>query len=120
MRLLSAAEQGDLNQLRGLAGFYVRLLRRVLRRPGVVLLAALGIALGSYGAYGAFGRGVEFFPEVEPEVARLQVHARGDLSVYERDALVREVEARVLEVGASRPCTPAPASPSGARTSTRT
>jgi multidrug efflux pump len=99
MKLLSAAEQGDLNQLRGLAGRYVRMLRRVLQRPLVVLLAALAVAVGTYAAYGAFGRGVEFFPEVEPEVARLQVHARGDLSVYERDALVREVESRVLEVG---------------------
>ena len=99
MKLLSAAEQGDLHQLRGLAGLYVRLLRRVLRRPVVVLLAAIVIAIGTYAAYGAFGRGVEFFPDVEPEVARLQVHARGDLSVYERDALVAEVESRVLEVG---------------------
>jgi multidrug efflux pump len=99
MKLLSAAEQGDLNQLRGLAGLYVRLLRRALQRPLVVLLAAIAIAVGTYAAYGAFGRGVEFFPDVEPEVARLQVHARGDLSVYERDALVREVEGRVLEVG---------------------
>jgi multidrug efflux pump len=98
MKLLSAAEQGDLHQLRGLAGLYVRLLRRVLRRPVVVLLAAIVIAIGTYAAYGAFGRGVEFFPDVEPEVARLQVHARGDLSVYERDALVAEVESRVLEV----------------------
>ena len=98
MKLLSAAERGDLNRLRGLAGLYVRLLRRVLRRPGLVLLAAIVIAVGSYAAYGAFGRGVEFVPDVEPDVARLQVHARGDLSVYERDALVAEVESRVLEV----------------------
>jgi multidrug efflux pump len=98
MKLLSAAEQGDLDQLRGLAGWYVRLLRKVLRRPAMVLLAAIAIAVGTYAAYGAFGRGVEFFPDVEPEVARLQVHARGDLSVHERDALVQEVESRVLEV----------------------
>ncbi|HET9346655.1 MAG TPA: efflux RND transporter permease subunit, partial [Candidatus Limnocylindrales bacterium] len=96
MRLLSAAEGGDLNQLRGPTGAYVRLLRTSLRRPGAVLLAALLIAVGSYAAYGAFGRGVEFFPEVEPEVAQLQVRARGDLSAYEQDALVRQVEDRIL------------------------
>ena len=98
MKLLSAAEDGDLGQLRGLTGWYVRLLRRVLRRPLVVLLAAVVIAVSSYSAYGMFGRGVEFFPDVEPEVARLQVHARGDLSVWERDALVAEVEERLLDV----------------------
>jgi multidrug efflux pump len=98
MKLLSAAEEGDLDQLRGLTGAYVRALRWVLRRPLVVLLAALAIALGSYTAYGLFGRGVEFFPEVEPEVARLQVRARGDLSVWQRDRLVSEVEDRVLGI----------------------
>ncbi|HET6522212.1 MAG TPA: efflux RND transporter permease subunit [Geminicoccaceae bacterium] len=96
MRLLSAAEGGDLNRLRGPTGAYVRLLRRLLPHPGKVFVAAMVIAVGSYAAYGMFGRGVEFFPDVEPEVAQLQVHARGDLSVHERDALVREVEERVL------------------------
>jgi multidrug efflux pump len=73
----------------------VRLLRRVLRRPLLVLLGAIVIAVGVYGAYGAFGRGLEFFPEVEPQVARLQIHARGDFSAREGDQLVREVEDRI-------------------------
>jgi multidrug efflux pump len=98
MKLLSAAEEGDLRQLRGLTGAYVRVLRRVLQRPVVVPLAALAIAIGSYTAYGVFGRGIEFFPDVEPEVARLQVRARGDLSVWQRDRLVSEVEDRVLGI----------------------
>jgi multidrug efflux pump len=118
MRLLSAAEQGGLDQLRGFAGFYVRLLRRVLTRPVTILIAA--IALGSYLAYGAFGRGVEFFPDVEPEVARLQVHARGDLSVHERDAWCARSSPGCSRSPASTPCTPARASRSRARTSTRT
>jgi multidrug efflux pump len=98
MKLLSAAEEGDLGQLRGLTGGYVRVLRRILRRPVLVLLAAIAIAIGSYTAYGLFGRGIEFFPDVEPEVARLQVRARGDLSVWQRDRLVGEVEDRILGI----------------------
>jgi multidrug efflux pump len=95
MKLLSAAEQGDLGQLTGLAGLYVRLLRRVLRRPALVLVGAILLAVGVYAAYAAYGRGIEFFPEVEPQVARLQIHARGDLSALERDQLVRELEHRI-------------------------
>jgi multidrug efflux pump len=46
--------------------------------------------------YGTYGRGVEFFPDVEPEFAQVQLHARGDLSIHEKDALLRSVEQRIL------------------------
>ncbi len=95
MKLLNASEGGDLGELGGVTGWYVRLLDRLLRRPALVALAALVIAIGAYAAYGAFGRGIEFFPNVEPERAQLMVHARGDHSVRERDALVQEVERRI-------------------------
>jgi hypothetical protein len=39
-------------------------------------------------AYISFGKGVEFFPEVEPDSAKVLIHARGDLSVYEKDASI--------------------------------
>jgi multidrug efflux pump len=98
MRLISASEGGDLRQLKGFTGFYVRLLQRVLRRPGLFVGAALLVAIGSFAAYGTYGHGVEFFPDVEPEMAKLQVHARGDLSARERDALVAQVEQRILGI----------------------
>jgi multidrug efflux pump len=98
MRLLSAAEGGDLNELRGPTGLYVRLVRRLLRHPGKVVLASLIVALATVGAYGLAGPGVRFFPDVEPEQAQIQIHARGDLSARERDQLVSEVEQRILPV----------------------
>jgi len=98
MKVLSAAEGGDLRQLGGFLGWYVRLLDRLVRRPGTVAAMAVVVAVAAYTAYGAFGRGVEFFPEVEPQQAQLHVHARGDFSIRERDALVREVENRILGV----------------------
>ena len=96
MRRLNASEGGDLKELGGLTGAYVRLLDKVLHRPALTAIAAMLIAVGAYWAYGTFGRGVEFFPEVEPERAQLHVHARGDHSIHELDALVREVESRVV------------------------
>ena len=95
---LAAAEREDLGSLRGLTGGYVRLLEWALGRPGSVVLAALLALVAGYAAYGAFGRGVEFFPEVEPQNAVVHVRARGDLSVEERDQLVRQVEQRVLGI----------------------
>jgi len=95
---LAAAESGDLSAIRGFAGAYLRLLELAIRRPGVVLLVAATVLAGVYGLYAGLGKGVEFFPEVEPENAVLHVRARGDLSVEERDALMREVERRLLDM----------------------
>lgn len=95
---LALAESGDLGQITGFTGRYIKFLDKALRRPGLILLAAFGLLIGVQFAYAQFGKGVEFFPEIEPDVATVLVHARGNLSVYEKDALVREVESRVLEV----------------------
>ena len=78
---------------------YIQLLTRLLHNPGKTLAVALLVMIGAYVAYGQFGKGVEFFPDVEPEFALIQVHARGDLSVHEKDAIVRQVEQRVLDMG---------------------
>lgn len=97
-RNIAATEDGDLDQLRGPLGAYVRALRVAIRHPVLMTLAAVAVVIGSWAAYGAYGRGVEFFPDVEPEQAQVLIHARGDQSVVERDALVREVERRILDV----------------------
>ncbi len=98
VRTLAAAEQGDLHEISGLTGAYLSFLERVLGHPGKVLLAAIALLVGVYAAYGIFGKGVEFFPTVEPERAVVQVRARGNLSVFEMDALVRQVEQRVVDM----------------------
>lgn len=77
---------------------YLRLLAQLLHHPGKVVLVAIGLLVLTQLLYSRFGKGVEFFPYIEPEVAQLNIHARGDLSVAERDALVREVEARILDM----------------------
>ena len=78
--------------------YYLRLLHRLLHNPGKTLGAALLVMFAAYGSYMLFGKGVEFFPDVEPEFALIQVHARGDLSVHEKDVIVRQVERRVLDM----------------------
>ncbi len=93
---LNAAETGDLSELQGAAGRYVQVLRPLLNHPGKVLLATIGMLILSSVLYGTFGKGVEFFPDIEPDVVSVSVRARGELSLDERDKLVRAVEARVL------------------------
>ena len=74
---------------------YRNTLGALLRRPGLTLLGSLVLIIIIYAAYGRFNHGVEFFPSVEPDSAQVQVRARGDLSIWERDAIVREVERRL-------------------------
>jgi multidrug efflux pump len=77
---------------------YIAILRMALARPLLVLVTACAFLVGTIMLYDAIGRGQEFFTDVEPEFAVLNIHSRGDLSVYERDALVREVENRILDM----------------------
>ena len=95
-RNLSAAETGDLNHVTGFTGTYVRVLRRSLKKPWRNVAAVTGLLLAVYAAFFTFGRGVEYFPEVEMPFGMVDIRARGDLSIDEMDELVRQVENRVL------------------------
>ncbi|RDD61334.1 efflux RND transporter permease subunit [Ferruginivarius sediminum] len=97
-RAIAAGSTGDLTRLSGITGAYLRVLRAALRHPAKVILAALVMLVAVQYAYSQFGRGVEFFPDVEPDNAVLQVHGRGNLSIHQRDRLVKEVESRVLQL----------------------
>lgn len=97
---LSASEQ--LARARGLDWLYLKALRGSLRHPALVIVAGIGILVGTFYAFLNWNAGVEFFPDVEPERAQVLIHARGNMSVAERDALVRRVEAEVLAVDAKQ------------------
>jgi multidrug efflux pump len=77
-------------------GPYMRTVRLALRRPGLTLALAALLLVAVQVAYGKFGRGVEFFPKVEPDYGQVVVHARGNLALEEKNRLVGEVEKRVL------------------------
>jgi multidrug efflux pump len=93
---LADAETGDLNDVTGFTGTYIRFLRSTLRRPLRNVAAVSGLLVAVYTAFFAFGRGVEYIPDVEMPFAMVEIRARGDLSVDEQDVLVRQVENRVL------------------------
>jgi multidrug efflux pump len=88
----------ELKTLKEPAGFYLSFLRLALKIPGLVLLTAVLLLIGVQVLYGVLGKGVEFFPEIEPKAASVLIHGRGNLSVYEQDKLVREVENRILDI----------------------
>jgi multidrug efflux pump len=95
-RNLTAAETGDLDTVTGITGNYIQFLKKSLRHPWINIGAVSLILVGIYVMFFTFGRGVELFPDIEPEFANLDIHARGDLSTDEKDVLVRQVETYVL------------------------
>ena len=97
-RNLAAAETGDLDTVEGFTGKYVRFLKKSMRHPwrNVGYVSALLLAI--YVAFFTFGRGTEYFPDVEPPFSLVAIHARGDLSINEKDLLVRQVENRLLDM----------------------
>ncbi len=77
-------------------GFYMRTVHWAVRRPGLTLSLALLLLIVVQVGYGKFGRGVEFFPAVEPDFGQAIIHARGNISLDEKVRAVLEVEKSVL------------------------
>ncbi|HKJ70403.1 MAG TPA: efflux RND transporter permease subunit, partial [Gammaproteobacteria bacterium] len=74
---------------------YRRLLAAAVARPGAALGLSLAVVAAAYGGYLVFGKGVMFFADIEPDYAQVQISARADRSIQEKDALVRAVEKRI-------------------------
>ena len=85
-----------LKRFSGLPKLYLGLLNIVLDHPVKVVLLAFCALLWAPWMYSQHGQEIEFFPKVEGTSALVLIHARGNLSLAEQDALTREVEAVVL------------------------
>ena len=77
-------------------GLYMRTVKLAVGHPLATLSLAVLLLVGVVQAYGKYGNGVEFFPDIEPDFGLVQVRARGNLSIQEKDALVASVEQRLL------------------------
>jgi multidrug efflux pump len=99
---MAAMETGDIREIRGFTGIYIRLLGAALRHPAKIVFLAVATLVAAWVLYANFGRGFEFFPKVEPDRAVMKVFARGNLSVDEKSALVGEVEQRILALQRER------------------
>jgi multidrug efflux pump len=94
------AENGDIKKLQGFTGKYVRVLATAIEHPWKILLAAIVVAIVSFTAYGLSGLGTEFFPNVDVKGINVTVRSAGDMSIYEKDQVVRKVENRLLDMQA--------------------
>lgn len=77
-------------------GHLIRFLTGNPVMPLVTIGAVVAFVVAVFGIYSEKGKGVEFFVDTEPEQAIIYVQARGNLSLAEKDALLRQAEAVVL------------------------
>ena len=97
-KILSSDSNLSILDLKGFTGFYAHLINKLLDHPAKVLLSAIVILIAVQYSYTKFGSGVEFFPEVEPDLAKIVVFARGNLSVEEKREYVSRVENIIFKI----------------------
>ena len=97
-RTLELLEQGDPRELRSLTGVYARILGFAARYGLITMAVTLAILFTTFWAYGQYGSGLIYFSQAESKFASVSIRARGNLSVDETNALVKEVEDQVLEI----------------------
>jgi multidrug efflux pump len=97
---MHVAENGDIRNLQGYTGKYIRVLATAIEHPWKILLAAVVVAFVSFTAYWLSGLGTQFFPNVDVKGINVTVRSAGDMSIYEKDQVVRKVENRLLDMEA--------------------
>ena len=89
---------GDIYTLDGFTGLYVRVLKTSMQHAWKVVIATLIFAALVFSAYANSGLGMQFFPDVEPEGGNIYVRGYGALSIYEKDALMVEIEEKLVDM----------------------
>jgi multidrug efflux pump len=98
---ISADEDEDLTDITKVGFFtniYLFILKISINNPIKITIVAVSLLIGIYAAYGKYGKGVIFFPSVEAENTKVIIYATGNLSVIEKDQLVRNVEQKIIQL----------------------
>ena len=94
---LKLLETGNLNDIKGIQGKYIEVLRYCLDNPKKLIALTIVSLISIQIFYGKFGKGFEFFPPIEPDYAEVVIHARGNFSAIEKDKIVNQIEKEILK-----------------------
>ncbi|MDC0192235.1 efflux RND transporter permease subunit [Alphaproteobacteria bacterium] len=97
-KILSSESNEPILNVTGFVGLYAKVLNFLLNHPSKVIISAIIILIAVNYTYTKVGEGVEFFPDVEPDLAKIVVYARGNLSVEEKREYVSRVENIILKI----------------------
>ena len=76
---------------------YLGLLSWSLRHRLIVVVAAVVVLAGSLSGFALYGKGMEFFPETDPDWAEVKIKAPVGTNLEASDDVVRQVEAVVMD-----------------------
>ncbi|MEZ8720799.1 efflux RND transporter permease subunit [Vibrio pomeroyi] len=91
-----ALHNGDFSQATGLTKAYYHTLSIAIKHPFKILFSAILLAVAVGFTYSKAGLGAEFFPEVDPPFFNVKVRSHGDLSIQEKDDIMRDIEQIML------------------------
>ena len=94
--IMLALDYGDFSKAQGLTKHYYQILNIALNYPLRILISAILLAILVGWAYAKSGLGAEFFPEVDPPFFTVKVRSHGDLSLDEKDVIMRDIESVML------------------------
>ncbi len=97
LKNLTLLESGDLNKIKGLQAKYIKIIRYSLDNPKKLITLTLVFLVFTQFLYMRYGKGVEYFPPIEPDYAEIVVHARGNYSPIEKDEILKKVENTIIE-----------------------
>lgn len=91
-----ALHNGGFSQATGITKLYYHTLSIAIQHPLKILLSAILLSIAVGFSYAKAGLGAEFFPEVDPPFFNVKVRSHGDLSIQEKDVIMRDIEQMML------------------------
>ena len=94
---LIEADEGSLDQVPGMVGRYIKTLSFAISHPIKMLGIGIALVLSIYTIFGHFGKGSEFFPDVDTDniVVKVKVNS-SNYSIDEKDSILKQIEAPLL------------------------
>ena len=97
LKNLNLLESGDLKKVKGLQKKYINLIEYSLDNPKKLITLTFVFLIFIQLLYFRYGKGIEYFPPIEPDYAEIVIHARGNFSPTEKDLIVKKVENEIIK-----------------------
>ncbi|MGN7618465.1 MAG: efflux RND transporter permease subunit [Ehrlichia sp.] len=95
---IAAISTGNFAELGRVTRSYANVLKCVLNHPKKFVYVIVIVLFLSTLGYFTIGPGIEFFPSIESERMMINVRSSNNLSVYERNTIIQEIENRISDI----------------------